>query len=375
MKTIVLYSRDPGGANTIIPLIVPLRDKGFCIRLFGKGVALDKYRQAGFEGTDLGSLIPVISPAAIRNFLETERPDLMVTATSADDFTEKFLWLAGTELGIPSMAIVDQWVNYGIRFSEFDVSRISSYRDNKKHPYLPTRIIAMDEFAREEMISEGLPPERIRVCGQPYFETVLASKNSDASGNLPRAIPGVSDTDFAVVFASEPITLTYGESALHWGYTERTIFSCLAEALDIIANRSSKSMALIIRPHPKENPCGLADIAASCCSNVKWIIDTGSHSWELINRANLVCGMSSMFLIESLIMGKAILSIQIGLCRENPFVLDRRGILKSIVDKVELHNSLTEIICNSKQMTSAFEVITNPVAHIIAEMETLLCHN
>jgi len=132
-------------------------------------------------------------------------------------------------------------------------------------------------------------------------------------------------------------------------------------------------VVLIIRPHPKEKPDGLADIAAGC-THIRWHFDTECHPWALINRADLVCGMSSMFLIESAIMGTTTLSIQIGLCRENPFILDRRGILKSIGDEAELKNRLIRIIRDGERQSSVFEVIPDPVERIIAELETLLCH-
>lgn len=376
MKTVLLFARDPGGANAIIPLIEPLLARGLHVELFGKGVALDRYRQAGYEGSDITGLIPVLSPKAVRAFLEKKMPNIVITGTSADDFTEKFLWLAASELAIPSMAIIDQWVNYGLRFSEQSVSGISEYLHNRKHPYLPTHIIAMDEFARSEMIAEELPAERIKVCGQPYFETLRAYGKTAVCGVAGAdVIPSIANDDFVVVFASEPITATYGDNAQYWGYTERTIFTSVAETLETISRTCGRSILLIIRPHPKEDPHGLVDIAATCCKNINWRIDTECHSWTLINRADVVCGMSSMFLIEALIMGRTTLTIQIGLCRENPFILDRRGILKSIIDQPALLSCLTSIINGNKQQVSTFEVISNPVERIISDMETLLCRN
>lgn len=376
MKSILLFSRDPGGANTVIPLIEPLRDRGYAVRLYGKDVALDKYRQAGHEGTDICTLVADITPANVHSFLTGEKPDAIITGTSADDYTEKYLWLAAGELGIPSMAIKDQWVNYGIRFSEYGVSRIKDYLNDRRHPYLPTRIIVMDEYARREIIAEGLPTERIRVCGQPYFETLLkfSQTKSEEIAQLDHKY-ALAENDFVVVFASEPITVTYGDNADHWGYTEKTIFAKLAETLDDVAKESDRNITLIIRPHPKENRDGLAQIAAERCRVVKWHVDTECHSWALINRADLVCGMSSMFLIESLIMGKATCSIQIGLCRSDPSVLGRRGVLKSIVDETELHECLLRTVRDGKQQEAVFDIIPNPVERIISEMETLLCHN
>ena len=376
MKTILLFSRDPGGANTIIPLIEPLCDKGYDVRLYGKDVALDKYHQAGREGTDISSILPEITPDTVLAFLKREMPDVIITGTSADDFTENYLWLAAEKLKVHSMSIVDQWVNYGIRFSEHGACEISDYLNSRKHSYLPTRIIAMDDYARQEMIMEGLPAERIKVCGQPYFEELLKfSKTKFPEVTHLDKKYGFSGKEFVVVFASEPITITYADNADHWGYTEKTIFALLAKTLDIVAKESGRNITLIIRPHPKESRDGLVQIATESCGRVKWYVDTECHSWVLINRADLVCGMSSMFLIESLIIGKATCSIQIGLCRSDPSVLGRRGILKSIVDKTELHEYLMRIILDGKRQESVFDIIPNPVERIISEMETLLCHN
>jgi hypothetical protein len=374
MKTILLFSRDPGGANTVIPLVGPLRDRGYEVMLYGKDVALDKYRQAGYEGVNICGLMAEITPDTVLAFLEGIMPDAIITGTSADDYAEKYLWLAAGKLGIPSMAIMDQWVNYGIRFSKYGVSGINEYLNNRKHPYLPTRIIMMDEYARQEIVSEGLPDERIRVCGQPYFEQLLNfTKAKGTETALLDEKYGLSKKDFVVVFASEPITCTYGDNAHYWGYTEKTIFSSLAVALEAVARETGRKIAVIIRPHPKENPGGLAEIAADRCKSITWHIDADSHPWTLISRADLVCGMSSMFLIESLIIGKSTCSIQIGLCRNNPFVLDRRGILRSIVDEAELYESLLRIIRDGERQPSAIGVIANPVGRIISELETLLC--
>ena len=81
-----------------------------------------------------------------------------------------------------------------------------------------------------------------------------------------------------------------------------------------------------------------------------------------------------MFLIESVIMGRTTLSILIGLTGESPFVLDRRGNVKSIVTEAELLERLTQIIRGGERPASAFEVIHDPVTRIISEMEALLCH-
>ena len=375
MSRILVFSRDPGGANAVIPLVKPLRDQGCDVLLYGKDVALGKCRAAGLDVRDIMDSVTEISSNAVDSFLSNESLDVIITGTSADDFTEKLIWKAGEKLGIPSLAIVDQWVNYGLRFSDHGVNDIGEYARDRFFPYLPTRIVAMDDYARMEMIADGLPEERIAVCGQPYFETVLASRNDDVGNARFNALKGFTQDDFVVLFASEPMTTTYGAGALdYWGYTELTILTALISSLEKIAEEAERRIVLVVRPHPKEGRSHFMEIVGEC-RHVRCSFDSGSTPWELMNRADLVCGMSSMFLIESVILGRPVLSIQIALRREDPFVLARRGITRSVANWEELDTRLRDIIINGEVEVSTFEIIRNPVERIIMEMEKLLCHN
>jgi hypothetical protein len=375
VKKALLFSRDPGGANTIIPLIGPLLERGYAVSLYGKDVALRKYEAAGLDCVDIMSVIDRLKPDSVAGFLKLVSPDVVITGTSADDFTEKYLWQAAEKLGIPSLAILDQWTNYGIRFSPYVVADIRKYEQSRAHPYLPTRIVAMDDHARAEMVAEGLPRERIVICGQPYFETLFAaSGDSDASLSFCEA-HAITRDDYVVVFASEPIRLTYSTSGEHWGYTESSIFSSLVHVLEaVVGNAGNRRIVLVIRPHPKESRDGLCDIVRHS-GGIFWLIDTASTPWALMNRADLVCGMSSMFLIESVILGKPTLSILIGLNRENPFILDRRGIMRSILTESDLHEQLHRIIVDGVRQECRFDVIRNPVKRVVLEMEKLICQS
>ena len=373
MSRVLVFSRDPGGANTVIPLVGPMRARGWEVLTYGKDAALIKYRQAGLEATDLREVLAEVTPAALTGFLSAVAPDLVITGTSADDFTEKFLWQACEQLGIPCFAVLDQWINYGLRFSAHGVNDIALYRPGSAPAYLPTRIVAMDDYARTEMVADGLPEARILVCGQPYFETVRGSRDETAQIARFCEQAALQPDDFVVVFASEPITTTYGPEALsHWGYSERSILTSLVGALERTAADSDRQLVLVVRPHPKEGVRHFADIVGRC-RRVRAVFDTDSSPWTLINRADLVCGMSSMFLLESAVLQTRLLSIQIGLCRQDPFILSRRGLSKSVLSEDELARALRSIIILGDHQLPAFEVILDPVRRIITEMEKILC--
>jgi hypothetical protein len=372
---VLIFARDPGGANAVVPLVRSLVDRGHGVRLAGKDAALRIYRRHSLEAIDIASLSPALTPQSIRQFLIQGSPSVVITGTSADDSTEKIIWSECCNLRIPSMAIVDQWLNYGIRFSPFGVNEMSEYLQQPDLCHLPDIIVAPDEYAREEMIREGLPKERIRAWGQPYFETVM--QQGQATGPEKTDSSGTEYSDaFTVLFASEPISTTYGsEQALrHWGYTEKTILSSLIDALERVAPESPRTITLLIRPHPKEGSEHFQDLIQRC-RRIRCDIDRSVSQWSAMRAADLVCGMSSMFLIESVLLGRQVISIQTGLTRENPFILDRRGILRSVLCDTDLYERLRRSIVEGAAETASFGIIPHAAERIITEMEKLPCRN
>ena len=85
--------------------------------------------------------------------------------------------------------------------------------------------------------------------------------------------------------------------------------------------------------------------------------------------------MTSMLLIEAVIVGKPVVSVQIGLKKKNPFVLDRNGILRSILDKETMVNELKKIIIANVVPKYNFNVISDPVKNIIDYVENYLCQS
>src|SRR5574344_2059702 len=127
MKKILLFSRDPGGANAIISLVDKLK-QSYEVILYGKDSAIHKYEENHLQYIDLSTEIENISLGNLEDFVDRIKPDLIITGTSADDMTEKYLWKVCEKKGIISFAILDQWINYGIRFSKYSVSEIDLYQ-------------------------------------------------------------------------------------------------------------------------------------------------------------------------------------------------------------------------------------------------------
>ena len=366
-KKIFMYSRDPGGTNTIMPLFRPLQARGYEVSLYGKDVALNIYRQNGLDATDITEHVNRIGIVEIIEFLSKIKPDCIITGTSIEDFTERYLWKASEKLDIPSFAILDQWINYGIRFSKYAAFQSDMYRDDKVHPFLPMKILVMDEIAKHEAIRDGLEPSRIEVTGQPYFE-MLREKVDQITQNAIQDIRkriNIEEDAFVITFASEPISVDYKgniDSQDYWGFTEKTILKELIKAIENVATEFKGKISIIIKLHPREDKNNYRDVIRNFKSNiVKIVIVENFDSCSLIAASDLICGMSSMFLIEAVVIGKPVISITIGLNRENPFVLDRIGVLKSVYKTEELQEALRLIIIKNEFVRPKLNLIKNPV--------------
>ena len=373
-KRIFVFSHDPGGANTIVPLVPALKERGYDVLLYGKNFALKKYADAALEASDLSNELPESTVENVHELIQRKKPDAIITATSAIDSTEKYLWLAAERQGIPSFAILDQWCNYGVRFSPYDTTQLTQFANDKRFPYLPNFILLMDELAKREAVRDGLPENRLIIVGQPYFETVkkkVASISEDDKRNYRRACNVASDA-LLFIFASEPLSQEQGESG-RYGYTEISSFRFLAEGIVSKCRKFNRRATIIIRPHPREQQGNLDNVLSSLPSDViAMLFDDQSDVHLAMFASDVVCGMSSMFLIEAAIIGKPVLSLLPGLCTENPFVLDRLEVVRSITDRETLERKLDQIFDKNRDETcSRFSnFIDNPVGRVLDVLES-----
>lgn len=367
MKKIFFFVRDPGGLNVVLPVYKEC-EKSFETLIYAKDFAFQKLRAEGILVKNIEQECR-IEEDDIYHFLKRANPDVVVTGTSLDDYTERYLWKAAERLHIKSYAILDQWMNLGIRFSEYTYAEAELYKKCHGHRYLPYRILVMDELAQRMLIEDGVDGNRIVVTGQPHFETVCA-KYQQATEVYDREC-------WNIVFVSEPISNDYDKNdkqKLYWGFNEKTVFRQLYDCLLMQTDFLSKDIRVIIRPHPRENINNWKGIVQALNSKHIMIeLDVQNNSFEILKSADLVCGMSSMFLLEAVICRKPIVSIEIGLCRENPFVLDRIGICHSVLTEEELSAQLMRIFKNlqgiEQKEVIEFKFIENAVKNVISEIK------
>lgn len=363
---VLLYSRDPGGSNTILPLIDRLIEKNYIVLLYGDGTALQIYQQNGYEGKSLTDECKGNSDQnSITAFLIKISPDFIITGTSLNDYTEKYLWKSAHSLNIPSFAILDQWMNYGIRFSKYSNRDYNRYLTERDNTYLPTKIILMDEIAKKEAEDDKLPQNSLLICGQPHFEKLVYIKKQFKQQ--------VQDEAFRISFISEPFSEVFPDSRSFWGYDEFLVLDSLINSLNIIQRKTGREFRLTIKLHPKESETKYNQILGK--SGIKIEIIKNISSINIILNSELVCGISSMVLLEANILGKPVISIQLNMNREDSFILAKYGLQKSITSEEELLTVLEKYTSGKECGQVKFPFITDPIERIIEAMEKILCQN
>ncbi|MBI2309906.1 hypothetical protein HYU89_03320 [Candidatus Collierbacteria bacterium] len=304
-KKVLFFSRDPGGANCIIPVFKRLAaQKTITPILWGKDYSIIRYGEEKLKYKDISYL----NTFQVISFLQSKQVKFILTGTSYGDYSEQKLWKLARKLHIPTAAIVDQWLNYRLRFTSL-AGRIIT----------PDKILVLDNFARKEMIGEGFQKAQLLVVGHPSFDLLGEMVGWDKKNVIRHRL--------SILFICDAI-----EQAVHvnFGYTEKTIITELLTAFESV-NYSDK-IDLVIKLHPKNDLDAMRmfikRVSLPKLVSISLTKTTPLHKLILIS--DLVIGMYSMGLVEAYLLGKPVMSVQIGLRKEDEFILSRRGVTRTI---------------------------------------------
>ncbi len=346
-RRILIVSRDPGGTNAIMPLIEPLRAFGNEVIVYGKDAALSIYRKQNIDCSNIFDSIPSGTQEETDEFVRRTRPDLIVTGTSSEDFTERHLWKAADRAEITSFAVLDQWTNYRLRLISEGGDPMNERATSEL--IVPSFFFIMDEFARKEMCALGIDREKLVVSGQPFFDYIRKTGDRFTRGEieqLRRDLTGSND-GHVFVFASQPIASIHRKNGMaedYWGYTETTVLKSVAGCLSKLTEEMAVKVTLVLRLHPKDESNVYQDALAASSNSIKVVVDRETDSSLLLKAADLIIGMFSMLLLEAAILERRFISVQIGLKRENPLIFDRMGLVRSILTEQELEETLRGIL-------------------------------
>lgn len=270
-KPVLFAAFEAGAAAWMAPVWIALAPAR---RLLLSPVALGHARRRGADVAG-ARLLGDDDDADVGNAGVEDARALFLSATGRA--AEARLVAAARERGIPSLQVIDTWGPYRRRFVG---------------EAWPDRVAVVDEAARAEAVSEGVPAERLVVVGQPAWEAAPA---------LP---PGRADT---VAFASQPVRAAYGATL---GFDETSAWAVLEAALAAAPGRFAPPIYIM---HPEES-----DLAARA--------GRATHEAEAaLAEAAALVGMFSSLMVDALLSGRRVVSLQPGLPASDPCPLSRHG--------------------------------------------------
>jgi len=317
IPSVVVVCGDPGGANAVAPVIRKLvNDKRVSVSPFAYFQAKAIWKNYSFPFQNLPDHTTRETTALL---LQDLGADLVFVGTSFNHLEfEKLFISAAKSLKIPSLALLDYWSNYTIRFSKRDADLM----------FLPDTIAIMDEFTKNEMIRDGFDPGNLVITGQPAFDDLLSLRDSFTGEKKAQIRTGFGchPGDLLVIFASEPVFAGTPKKPEDPGYTRSGVIRSLISSLDNIQETTGRKIVLVIRPHPRESIEDFRDLPFDDRgTKTRIILSTEGRSREMLPAADLVIGMTTILLMEACYLGCTVASLQPGLSGKDPLPSNRLG--------------------------------------------------
>ncbi len=345
-KTILFVCAGPGGVNVAFPVIKKLiNQNNINVKIFASETSEEKFLKQNISFVSLkGYDSENFKIKIAEEIIKKENPAIVVTSFGEKSNYEYCFRLAAKKCNIPVLFVLDQWMNYLQRFNrnESDLNNI------------PDVICVMDNVAKKEMIEEGFKSQNIVITGNPYFDDIFLLKEEFNKEKITeyRKMFGIRDDEFLITFASEPMENSENEIEKNGSklkYTEKTVVTDLLSALESISIKKKFKMCLIIKLHPKETKDNFDEIKKEFSSEyIRLIINDNTNPRKLILSSNLIVGMSSMFLIESVLLGKLTVSIQPGSQKRDLLVTNRVGASVGIYNKKEIEQVIEKMIFDER---------------------------
>ena len=373
-KKIIATSWHPGGVNAILPVIKILNKEGkvdvvtiahqYSEKILDeKGINYKTINDYGLSD---------VSVKSMERLLQEESPDLVLTGTSAQDENnrdtiEQTITLAAKRSGIISLAVLDFWGNYSLRFKDIHTG--------KSFKFLPDKVAIMDKFAEKDMLKEGFDKERLVITGNPHFDNleIRARKFTDKEKHILREQIGLN-SDLQVFYAAN----AFKKEKDNLGYWDLNNICLINEVLGKLPEEQKNRTSLVVKLHPRVPADDLEEISQyiNQHSGGRIKLVTNISSQELVLASDITLISFSTVGIEAVYMRKPCISIQPGLKGEDYLaILTQNGLIpvgyniddckslvkRAIVDKKYRKGELVDKALSFRTDGKATERVTNLV--------------
>lgn len=328
-KVLYIYS-DPAGANSIQQLIELELLKG---KIPGQDLLVFTNNPSAILAglRDFTTVSENVNGEVFTDF----EPDFLITGTSNNSYEHKWR-IAAISQEIPAVAFIDHWTNYLERF-QFD-GELS----------LPNQIWVINQVAKQEAVAAGIPEEIIVVKGNPYYQKVESFKPEIQRNQFFKQLNLRLDKKL-LVFVSDNIRDSFPKDQMghcELGFDEYSVLRELLQALVVCSKDGSIDLneyQMIVKLHPrsKEDKFDSLFLDVPEGFDIQFISTVDPLTINYFS--DFVFGMFSNMVIESLLMGKKTLRIQIGEKGKDIFKYTDVPVTK-IVQREALPSAITEFL-------------------------------
>jgi len=327
-KSILITSSERGTANILVYIAKELKRINAPFKILVDKRAVLPFENAGLDYSSPEEYgLKNSGKEALIDYLKKEKTSLVITGIMGEkkDGLDFNFILAARELKIRVVTFLDSWLNYSDRLASIDGRR--------RFEYLTDKLVLMNRYAYGRMLSDApdIDTSHLEIIGHLYYNDIL-KRIEKTTSTLP-----ICDAAPRLLFLSQPIEEIYGntpQSPNYIGYTQYEIVEKIINAVKKI----KQNYEIIIRIHPRDIKKKY-ERYLSPEVNIK--IDEETDPEELIKSSDIILGMSTIMLIDSILLKKYTASVQIGLREERDMcVLTESGFLKPLMTEEELFNFL-----------------------------------
>lgn len=314
---IVFACQDPGGALAILSIIKKVKPLCLEIKIFAGAFSdyIFKKNKIKFIRADKYRFDKLL--AEIKEF----NPDLVIAGNSFGFSVDKKVLRAARYLKVPSISIIDYWSNYWLRFNKPE--------EGRRLENLPNHIIVIDDLMRREMVAAGFPPKKLKVLGNPHFDSFQRINKISIKSPIQK-----------IIFISQPLRQIYNSTG-EINYDEYSVFS---ELIFVLKNleKKIKQPKLIVRLHPKEEREKFDQFKRSG----NFIVSQFAPLSGLINKNNLFVGMTSAVLFQAGLSGAPTISYQPGLKdpQKDTLISNRLGFSQLVRNRKDLEKTILQVL-------------------------------
>jgi hypothetical protein len=324
---LLFISKDPGGVNSIIPVIKKCKkelNKYECIIISHE---LTEYRYSkenistiGLEGFDYNSNKKI----AVSNVLDLYQPDIIITGSSRPyDYEpvtpEQFFVEISKEKNIISISILDYWGEYLERFSSFDGDFNLSF--------VPDKICALDQISKKSLLSLGIKKDNIVLTHNPNFDKVVHETFNSKSLLISEK------SEFNVIFISQP--LIESKDKYNQGYSQIDMFNNFLFFLTSWECHKSKNVKVWL--HPKEDKKKWNKVISEASSEFIKIDVFEQRDSKIFEWADFIVSGFSTLIYQALYYLLPVISMQIGLNKKDQLITNELDLSIPLYSKEEIN--------------------------------------